>query len=341
MNRKSLSRPARATVLSSVALFAAFGGTSYAAGAPVAQQASTAQLSKQVTKDIQQIVKKVAPQLHVHSADIATFASNAAFATDAGTANNALDLGGKPASAYQLTASPVATATNALQLGGKPASAYLLAGSPVTNATNASNATNATHATNADNATHATNADNATNATNATTATNALNLGGQPASAYQLAGTVFTSGGDQIIPADGQAHVLGTVGQFTFTATCTAIPGSSATNVDDNTQIQHELEFDVVDKNNVADLDGNQAIPAGTPQNVMTIFDNSTQPGGSATGTVGPDGFNQTPSASSTTEIGPRNGNTTDDVDAFYTIALNPFGTNSPECVAGYTALQS
>jgi hypothetical protein len=160
-----------------------------------------------------------------------------------------------------------------------------------------------------------------------------------------LAGKVFTSGGDQIVPADGQSHPLGTVGQFTFTATCTAIPAGSPdqTSPVDNTQVQHKLEFDVVDNSRVADLDGNQAVAAGTPQDIMSILDNSSTPGGVASGSVSPFGFNQTPSASSSTEIAARPGSTSavDDVDVFYTIALNPFGGSSPECVAGYTGFQS
>jgi hypothetical protein len=209
----------------------------------------------------------------------------------------------------------------------------------------AGTATSATTAVNATNAVNAKNATSATNATNAATATNALNLGGQPASAYQLAGKVFTSGGDQVVPADGQAHTLGSVGQFTFTATCTAVPAGSAEQTDpvDSTQVQHKLEFDVVDNSRVADLDGNQAVAAGTPQDVMTILDNSSNAGGVASGPVAPFAFNQTPSASSSTEIAARPGSTSavDDVDVFYTIALNPFGGNAPECVAGYTGFES
>ena len=111
----------------------------------------------------------------------------------------------------------------------------------------------------------------------------------------------------------------------------------------DATQVQHKLEFDALDKTQVADLDGNQAVPANTPQDVMTIYDNSSMAGGIAQGPIAPGGFNQTPSASSSTEIAPRAGSTTvvDDADVFYTIALNPLGSNAPECVAGFTGLLS
>ncbi len=74
----------------------------------------------------------------------------------------------------------------------------------------------------------------------------------------------------------------------------------------------------------------------------MSIYDNSTAPNGLG-GTVQPGGFNQTPSASSSTEIAPRSGSssTLDEVDVFYNSALNPLGSNSPECVAGFTGFDS
>jgi len=56
-----------------------------------------------------------APIVNAKTAQTATTAQNAA---------NAAQLGGQPASAYQLAGQPVANATNAAQLGGVPASSY-------------------------------------------------------------------------------------------------------------------------------------------------------------------------------------------------------------------------
>jgi hypothetical protein len=129
-----------------------------------------------------------------------------------------------------------------------------------------------------------------------------------------------TSDGDHFLSA-GQTAVLGTVGHFTFSSTCSK----------DNTG-QNQVTFDVT-ANTTADLDGNGPMPAGTKINIHTDSDalNST-PGNP----LSPGAFTKVGSASSSTEIAADG----QEVDIFYNDGVNwPAGNGSPahDCFAGYT----
>jgi hypothetical protein len=171
----------------------------------------------------------------------------------------------------------------------------------------------ANFATTAMSAAAATNATNAANAINATTAANATDLGGQPASAYEPANKIVTSGGERFLSA-GQTVTVAKIGHFTFTESCTG-PASNPTST-----------FTVTSDVAGADLDGNQ--PA---TNTVTI--NSV--GGGANGTA----FAQSPSASDSTEIAPDG----QEVDVFYNDGVNFNGassTASQACFAGVTGFE-
>ena len=104
--------PSPAFVIATVALFAALGGTSFAATKVIA---STHKDKKADTK----LVKKLAPTLnvkHAKTADIATAAANATHATTADSATNATNAG---------NAANAANAANASKLGNVAASGYV------------------------------------------------------------------------------------------------------------------------------------------------------------------------------------------------------------------------
>lgn len=152
------------------------------------------------------------------------------------------------------------------------------------------------------------------------TAGNSLRLGGY-GSGYYLPAEHFTSShGDRFLSA-GQTVVLGKVGHFTFSSTCSK----------DSTG-QNQVSFDVR-ANTTADLDGNGPMPAGTKVNIHTDSDalNSTPDN-----PLSPGAFTQVGSASSSTEIAADG----QEVDVFYNDGVNwPAGNGSPahDCFAGYT----
>jgi len=159
---------------------------------------------------------------------------------------------------------------------------------------------------------------------------NHILAGGNPTLAFQplLCGNVdeiqgavtavpIGSEGEHFLSA-GQTVVLGAVGHFTFTSTCS----KDATG-------QNQVTFDVT-ADTVADLDGNGPMPAGTKINIHTDSDAlDGQPAG---------GFAQVGSASDSTEISADD----QEVDVFYNDGVNwPAGTNAPahDCFAGYSGL--
>jgi hypothetical protein len=125
------------------------------------------------------------------------------------------------------------------------------------------------------------------------------------------------SEGEHFLSA-GQTVVLGTVGHFTFSSTCSK----------DGTG-QNQVTFDVT-ADTVADLDGNGPMPAGTKINIHTDSDAlDSQP---------PGAFAQVGSASDSTEISADG----QEVDVFYDDGVNwPAATNTPahDCFAGYSGL--
>jgi hypothetical protein len=109
MSGRRFRPPSPAFVIATVALFAALGGTSFAATKVIA---STHKDKKADTK----LVKKLAPTLsvkHAKTADSATTAASATHATSAANATNATN------------ATNAANATNAGKLGGIPAANYV------------------------------------------------------------------------------------------------------------------------------------------------------------------------------------------------------------------------
>jgi hypothetical protein len=129
-----------------------------------------------------------------------------------------------------------------------------------------------------------------------------------------------TSGGGHFLSA-GQTAVLGTVGHYTFSSTCSK----------DSTG-QNQVTFDVT-ADTTADLDGNGPMPAGTKINIHTDSDAlNTTPANA----LSPGAFTQVGSASSSTEIAADG----QEVDVFYNDGVNwPAGNGSPahDCFAGYT----
>jgi hypothetical protein len=125
------------------------------------------------------------------------------------------------------------------------------------------------------------------------------------------------SEGEHFLSA-GQTAVLGTVGDFTFSSTCSK----------DSTG-QNQVTFDVT-ASTVADLDGNGPMPAGTKVNIHTdsdLLDNQA-----------PGAFAQVGSASSSTEIAADG----QEVDVFYNDGVNyPAGASTPahDCFAGFSGL--
>ncbi|MFZ0383676.1 MAG: CHRD domain-containing protein [Solirubrobacteraceae bacterium] len=118
----------------------------------------------------------------------------------------------------------------------------------------------------------------------------------------------------------GQTVVLGTVGDFTFSSTCSNPSGMAG---------GQQVTFDVT-ADTYADLDGNGPMPAGTKINIHTDSDAlDSQPLG---------GFAQVGSASSSTEISADG----QEVDVFYNDGVNwPAGAGTPahDCFAGYSGL--
>jgi hypothetical protein len=118
----------------------------------------------------------------------------------------------------------------------------------------------------------------------------------------------------------GQTAVLGTVGDFTFSSTCSNPSGMAG---------GQQVTFDVTADTN-ADLDGNGPMPAGTKINIHTDSDAlDSQPIG---------GFAQVGSASDSTEIAADG----EEVDVFYNDGVNwPAGAGTPahQCFAGFSGL--
>jgi len=161
---------------------------------------------------------------------------------------------------------------------------------------------------------------------------NEILSGGNPTLAFQplLCGDVDTiqnaptataigSDGEHFLSI-GQTVVLGTVGHFTFSSTCSNPSGMSG---------GQQVTFDVT-ADTYADLDGNGPMPAGTKINIHTDSDAlDNQPVG---------GFAQVGSASDSTEISADG----QEVDVFYNDGVNwPAGAGTPahDCFAGYSGL--
>ncbi|MGA2928410.1 MAG: CHRD domain-containing protein [Solirubrobacteraceae bacterium] len=120
----------------------------------------------------------------------------------------------------------------------------------------------------------------------------------------------------------GQTAVLGVVGHFTFSSTCSK----------DSTG-QNQVTFDVT-ADTPADLDGAGFAAAGIKVNVNTDSDalNNGHP------PLAPGTFAQVGSASSSTEIAPDG----QEVDVFYNDGVNwpaAAGTSAHDCFAGYSGL--
>jgi hypothetical protein len=157
----------------------------------------------------------------------------------------------------------------------------------------------------------------------ALTASNAKHLGGKPPSYYLGARHFTASHGVHFITA-GHTVMLGRVGHFTFTSTCSK-----------DSMGQNQVTFDVT-ADTTADLDGNGPMPAGTKINIHTdsdALDSTTDH------PLMPGDFAQVGSASSSTEIA-QDG---EEVDIFYTDGVNwkAPGSSSHDCFAGYTGFAS
>ncbi len=154
------------------------------------------------------------------------------------------------------------------------------------------------------------------------TAGNSKHLNGYGSKYFLPAQNEATSHGDHFLSA-GQTRILGRVGHFTFSSTCSK----------DSTG-QNQATFDVR-ANTTADLDGNGPMPAGTKINIHTDSDalDST-----TTNPLSPGAFAQVGSASSSTEIAADG----QEVDVFYNDGVNwPAGNGSGahDCFAGFTGL--
>lgn len=147
------------------------------------------------------------------------------------------------------------------------------------------------------------------------TAGNSNHLHGHGFRYFLAAQHEATSHGDRFLQV-GQTAVLGKVGHFTFSSTCSK-----------DTSGQNQVTFDVT-ANTTADLDGNGPMPAGTKINIHTDSD--------ALDMQSPGAFAQVGSASSSTEIAADG----QEVDVFYNDGVNwPAGNGSSahDCFAGYT----
>lgn len=151
---------------------------------------------------------------------------------------------------------------------------------------------------------------------------NARDLGGHPPGYFLPARQEATSHGVKFLAA-GQTVVLGKVGHFTFSSTCSK----------DNTG-QNQVTFDVT-ANTTADLDGTGPMAAGSKVNIHT---NSDALDTTTDTPINPGDFDQVSSASSSTEIAADG----QEVDVFYNDGVNwPAGHGSPahDCFAGYAGL--
>jgi hypothetical protein len=99
MRRPRIPRPSPAMVVALIALIVAVGGTSFAASG--SHHRATAAKKIDTPKQVNKLIKKLAPKLSVKKAKNATNAVNAVNATNAATAANALALGGAAPSSYQ------------------------------------------------------------------------------------------------------------------------------------------------------------------------------------------------------------------------------------------------
>jgi hypothetical protein len=131
-----------------------------------------------------------------------------------------------------------------------------------------------------------------------------------------------TSHGVHFLDA-GQTVVLGKVGHFTFSSTCSKDSGG-----------QNQVTFDVT-ADTTADLDGTGPQAAGTKVNIHT---NSDALDSTSANPIAAGAFDQVGSASSSTEIAADG----QEVDVFYNDGVNwPSGNGSSahDCFAGYTGL--
>jgi hypothetical protein len=141
----------------------------------------------------------------------------------------------------------------------------------------------------------------------------------------QLIGqSVTTSGGDHFFRI-GHTQMLGKIGHFTFTATCSnpsKKPGAQ------------QVTFDVT-ADTTTDLDGTGPKPAGTKVNIHT---DSDAPNSTSDAPLNAGDFTQVGGASSSTEIAADG----EEVDVFYNDGVNwPAGNGSKahNCFAGYTGV--
>jgi hypothetical protein len=154
------------------------------------------------------------------------------------------------------------------------------------------------------------------------TAANADRLGGHSAGYFLPAKQEATSHGVKFLAA-GQTVVLGKVGHFTFSSTCSK-----------DTAGQNQVTFDVT-ADTTADLDGGGPVAARMSVNIHT---NSDALDSTTAAPKQPGDFDQVGSASSSTEIAADG----QEVDVFYNDGVNwPAGNGSAahDCFAGYTGL--
>jgi hypothetical protein len=152
------------------------------------------------------------------------------------------------------------------------------------------------------------------------TAANADRFGGRIPSRYLQAKHFASSGGERFLNV-GQTVTLGQAGHFTFTASCTNVPGGA-----------QEAVFSVV-ANTTADLDGTGPMAAGTRIVIHTDSDGDNT---TTDNPLNPGDFTQVGSASSSTEIAADG----QEVDVFYNDGVNWPSVNGSAphaCFAGYT----
>jgi hypothetical protein len=149
------------------------------------------------------------------------------------------------------------------------------------------------------------------------TSYNSLHLGGLGPGDYLQSKHFATSHGVQFETA-GQTVILGKIGHFTFSSTCSK-----------DSNGQNQVTFDVT-ANTTADLDGGGVVTKGTLVNIHTNGDTVDKLSAGA--------FDQVGSASDSTEIAADG----QEVDVFYNDGVNwPAGNGSSahDCFAGYTGL--
>jgi len=156
------------------------------------------------------------------------------------------------------------------------------------------------------------------------TSYNSLHLGGLGPGDYLQSKHLATSNGDRFLNV-GQTVVLGRVGHFTFSSSCTNASGTAGA---------QQVTFDVT-ANTTADLDGQGVVAKGTKVNIHT---NSDALDTTMQTPLNAGAFDQVGSASDSTEIAADG----QEVDVFYNDGVNwPAGNGSPahDCFAGYTGL--